>query len=115
MTKDVRTHSTNVELVEPVPPELAVGSDLVVQVKVACPEGCDLSGMPVTVAGPDGPATIEPRAGDAPADASLRDIMLKAPLQVGEHVLSLRFAAHQSEGILHQECTLPIRLRIKPH
>jgi len=115
MTKDARTHSTSVELSEPLPPELAVGSDFVVQVKVACPEGCDLSGMPVTVAGPDGPATIEPRAGNAPADASLRDITLKAPLQVGEHVWSVRFAAHESQGILHEECTLPIRLRTKPH
>jgi hypothetical protein len=118
MTKDVRTHSSNVELSEPVPPELAVGSDFVVQVKVSCPAGCDLSGAPVTVTGPDGLVmTIEPRAGHEPAsaDASLRDIPLKAPLRVGEHAWSVRFPPHESEGVLHEECTLPICLKTKPH
>src|SRR5580693_8291872 len=101
MTKDARTHSTNIELGEPVPPELAVGSDLVLQIKVSCPAGCDLGGMPVTVTGPDGlVAAAEAHSGHEtpPADATLRDITLKAPLQVGEHVWSVRFPPHQSEG-----------------
>src|ERR1700682_335285 len=98
MSKNVPTHSTNVELVEPVPPELAVGDDFVAQVKVSCPAGGDLSRLPVTVTGPDGRSTtIEPRASHepAPADACLRDIPLKAPGHVGEHFWSVRLAAHE--------------------
>jgi hypothetical protein len=34
---------------------------------------------------------------------------------VGEHVWSIRFPAHESEGILHEECTLPVSVRTKPH
>jgi hypothetical protein len=115
---DVRTHCTNVELTEPAPPELAVGSDFVLPVKVSCPAGCDLRAVPVTVTGPDGQAvTIEPRSGHGagPGDGTLRDIALKAPRQVGEHVWSISFPAHESEGVLHEECTLPVCIRTKPH
>jgi hypothetical protein len=118
MTKDLQTHSTHVELSEPVPPELAVGSDLVVQVKVSCRSGCDLRAMPVTVTGPDGPvATIEPRSDHepAPGDVTLRDIALKAPLQVGEHVWTVRFPPHERDGVLHEESTLAVCVRTKPH
>jgi hypothetical protein len=120
----VQAHSTNVEVAEPVPPELAVGSDLVLKLKVSCPAGCDLSGMPVTVAGPDGQAVIvEPdvRPGDAtledgmPEDIMVRHITLKAPQQVGEHVWNVRFPPHESAGVLHAECTLPVSIRTIPH
>jgi hypothetical protein len=120
MTKDARTHSTHVELSEPAPPELAVGSDLVLKIKVSCPAGCDLRAMPVTVTGPDGLAVpIEShcgpeRIGEA-NEVTLRDITLKAPQQVGDHVWSVRFLPHQSEDVLHEECTLPVCVRTKPH
>jgi hypothetical protein len=114
----VQTHSTNIELSEPVPPELAVGSDLVLKVKISCPAGCDLRAVPVTVTGPDGlEVTIEPPSDHEPAsaDVTLRDISLKAPQQVGEHVWSVRFPPHESEGALHEECTLPVCVRTTPH
>jgi hypothetical protein len=118
-------HATNVEPSEPVPSELAVGSDLVLKLKVSCPEGCDLSGTPIRVTGPDGlVVTIEPRSdhdrigeiGDVTlGHSTLRDITLKAPQKVGEHVWSVRFPSHESAGVLHEECTLPICVRTKPH
>jgi hypothetical protein len=120
MTKDGRTHSTIVELSEPAPPELAVGSDLVLKIKVSCPEGCDLSAMPVAVTGPDGRAVpIEPRSADdgigEAGEVTLHEITLKAPQQVGDHVWSVRFLPHQSEDVLHAECRLPVCVRTKPH
>jgi hypothetical protein len=118
MTKDA--HSTNVELGEPVPTELAVGSDLVLKVKLSCPAGCDLSRTPVTVTGPDGQvAMIEARAdsgqGGQTGDATLRDVTLKAPQQVGEHAWAVRFGPHEGDGVRHEECTLPVNFRTKPH
>src|ERR1700694_4894544 len=118
MTKEVRTHSVNMELSEPLPPEVAVGRDFVLQVKVSCGAGCDLSGMPVTVTGPDGQvAAIEPRFDQerAPEQATLREIALKAPQQAGEHLWSVRFPAHEGDGIRHEECTLPVCMRTTPH
>jgi hypothetical protein len=118
MTKDVQTHTTNVELGEPVPPELAVGSDFVLQIKVSCAAGCDLSAMPIAVTGPDGQvATIEPCSGHgrAPEEIMPRDIALKAPGQAGEHVWNVRFPAHESGGVRHEECALSVCVRTKPH
>jgi hypothetical protein len=115
--KDVRTHCTHLALNEPVP-ELAVGSDFVLRVEVSCPEGCDLSGLPVMVTGPDGEvATVEPRSDQerAPEQVTLRDIALEAPPEVGEHVWSVRFPAHERDGVRHEECTLPVRARTAPH
>jgi hypothetical protein len=116
----VRNHCTNVELSEPAPPELAVGSELVLTIKVSCPAGCDLAAMPVTLTGPDGVAVpIEPHSGrdrvGETSEVTLHDITLKTPQQVGEHVWSVRFLPHQSEDVLHEECTLPICVRTKPH
>jgi hypothetical protein len=61
--------------------------------------------------------TSEIRAGHdaAPGGTTLRDIALKAPQQVGEHVWSIRFPAHAVEGVLHEECTLPVSVRTKAH
>jgi hypothetical protein len=122
MAKDLATqpttHSTTIELCEPVPPELPVGSEFLLQVKLACPAGCDLSGLPLMVSGPDGQVTtIEPRSDQerAPEEAVLRDITLKAPPRVGQHVWSIRFPAHESGGVRHAECALPVAVRSKPH
>jgi hypothetical protein len=118
MTKDLKTHCTTIELGEPAPAELAVGSDFVLQVKVSCPAGCDLSDLPVTVTGPDGTvATIAPRVDQdrGPEDATLREIALAAPRQVGEHVWSVRFLPHEHEGVRHEEGALPVHVRTLPH
>jgi hypothetical protein len=116
--KDVETHSTQIQLSEPAPAELPIGSDLKVQVKVACLSGCDLGALPLTVTGPDGQAvTIAPGRdhGSASEDETLRDITLKAPFEVGTHVWTIRLPPHESDGIRHAECTLPVCVRTLPH
>ena len=122
MTKDAATqsttHATTIELCEPVPSELPVGSEFVLQVNLTCPQGCDLGGLPLMVNGPDGQVTtIEPRSEQerAPEEAVLRDITLKAPMQVGPHVWSIRFPAHESGGVRHADCALPVAVCAKPH
>ena len=46
------THQTNLQLIPSVPPELEVGANVTLKVKVSCPEGCDLRGIPVRVMAP---------------------------------------------------------------
>jgi hypothetical protein len=114
MTKDAQTHSITIGLSEPPPSEVAVGSDFVVKLAVACPTGCDLSGMQVSVTGPDG---LTATAADTPDQGGTgsRDIALRAPLRVGELTWSVRLGPHESAGVLHPEGTLPVSVRVKPH
>ena len=48
-TNELEIHETNLELSQSVPPEVAVGTEIAVKVKVWCPSGCDLRGGSVTV------------------------------------------------------------------
>ena len=34
---------------QPVPPEFEAGADIILKLKVSCPDGCDLRGIPVSV------------------------------------------------------------------
>jgi hypothetical protein len=115
--KDVQTHSTRLELSEPAPPELQIGGDLAVRVKVSCVSGCDLRTLPLAVTAPDGQATMIPASPDhdAASEEDARDITLKAPLAVGTHTWTIRFPSHESDGIRHEECTLPVCVTTKPH
>ena len=48
------THATTIEVIEPAPPEVAAGVEIVLKVKVSCAAGCDLGGMPVKITAADG-------------------------------------------------------------
>jgi Carboxypeptidase regulatory-like domain len=116
--KALQTHSTHMELSEPAPPELPIGSDLALQVRLSCASGCDLGALPVTVTSPDGRVTTIEPTGDRDSeseDDALRVITLKAPQQVGAQVWTIRFPPHESDGVLHAECTLPVCVRTLPH
>jgi hypothetical protein len=65
--------------------------------------------MPVTVTGP-GQQVVTIPPGAAPLT-----ITLMAPHDIGEHAWSIAFPAHECNGIVHEGCTLPVRLRTKPH
>ena len=55
-------HSARIEAGEP--SEVAVGAELVLKVKLSCPAGCDLSGLPLAIVAPNGAAAmIEPADG----------------------------------------------------
>ena len=71
MGNEMQTHSTNVALCEPAPAEVAVGSPLVLKIKVLCPAGCDLRATPLEVTAPDGLVTmLAADAGHAPSEAT---------------------------------------------
>ena len=115
MTKDARTHSTTVEVSEPVPSEVAVGAEIVLKVKVSCDAGCDLRGMPVKVTAPDGVVLTIALATHNAEINETEAITLMAPQRVGEHAWSVVFAPHEVDGILHEAKTLPISVRTRPH
>jgi hypothetical protein len=102
-------HAIDVELLEPVPEEVPVGAEVVLKLEVSCPQGCDLSAMPLTLTGPDEKSvTIAP-------EEQPREITLKAPQHVGEHAWSIAFPAHACAGVVHEGCTFRLPLRTRPH
>jgi hypothetical protein len=112
MTAPVATHATAVEVSGPA--EVSVGADFVLPVRVSCPAGCDLSGVAVEVTAPDGATAIIATAHGG-ADIAARDIALKAPLRVGDHVWRLACAAHETDGVHHEARAVPVTVRTRPH
>jgi hypothetical protein len=113
MTADVRAHATTIEMIEPVPPEVAVGAGIVLAVKVSCAAGCDLDGMPVRVTAAD--AAVESALGTVVVRDETAEITLAAPRQAGDHTWNVVCGPHQSAGIRHDETSLPVRIRTVPH
>jgi hypothetical protein len=107
MTAQAAAHAMAIEVDEPA--EIAVGAAFALSVRLSCLAGCDVSGAPIEITGPEGVVvTCAPAAG-------LRHVTIIAPLQVGEHVWRLACAAHASDGIHHDAATLPVSIRVQAH
>ena len=123
MTAGAEAHATVITVEDLA--EVAVGADFVLRVLVSCPAGCDLSGIPIEVMGPDSatatvpPPQPPPQAGErreGGADiAGPRRIVLNAPPRAGEHVWRLACATHESSGWHHGASLLRVPVRIRPH
>jgi hypothetical protein len=77
-----------------------------------------LSRLPLTITAPGGTTVAAELAGGGGqngAGEDARTVMLTAPLQVGEHVWRVSCAPHEAGGVRHEECTLPVVVRTRPH
>src|SRR5437763_16973514 len=115
MAKDIRAHSTTIEVSGAVPPEVAAGAGIVLKVKVSCTEGCDLHGLPVEITPPNGAVVASELITCDAGINETADITLKAPQQVGEHVWTVAFAPSERDGVLHEAKPLSILVQTKPH
>jgi hypothetical protein len=112
MTAGAPAHVTVIAADEPA--EVAVGAEFVMTVGVSCPDGCDLSGLPIEVLTPDNVIlNVKADLDDAPAGAMHR-VALKAPLQAGQHVWRVSCPAHESGGRHHGVAELQVPVRIRP-
>jgi len=101
-------HCPVIEVTGPEPPEVRVGSDFIVKVRLTCPAGCDLAGLPVAVAAPDGSVTT------MAAESDGSSLVLTAPQTVGAPVWRLSIAPHEVAGIAHAPCMVPVAVRTRP-
>jgi hypothetical protein len=114
MTAGTRPHATTIELAAPAPPEVAVGADFVLAVKVSCAAGCDLAGIPLEVTTPEGVVVASVcHAGAGRADTV--DIALEASRQTGEHIWTVRSGPYHCAGIRHEEASFAVRVDAVPH
>jgi len=109
------THQTKVEMSQPVPPEFEAGADIILKVKVSCPEGCDLRAIPVSVMAADEIIGSSELAAFEDAVNETEIFTLKAPGQVGEHTWTVLFPGHEIEGTDHLEGSLAVSFTTLPH
>jgi hypothetical protein len=104
------SHRPTLALVEPLPPAVDVGADLVARVRLACPAGCDLGGRSVRVTDPGGAIRTVELAGEAETE-----LLLVAPAQTGDASWSVALPAEEVAGTLHEEALLTLTSSVVPH
>ena len=104
----------SLELAEPIPPEVPVGADVVLQLRVSG-AASDLSGGRIdVVAGEEIVATAELIAfpGNCNETAAFT---VTAPVGVGTFSWTVRFPTQEIDGIAYGETVLPISSQTRPH
>jgi hypothetical protein len=109
MAKAARVHGERTCAVEVTPSEVDAGGELTVVVRASCPDGCDLTGQAVAIRDEDGTelaaaelTAAEPIEAEGDACAS-GAVVLRAPLDVGEHIWRAVLVAVEKDGMLHEE------------
>jgi hypothetical protein len=106
-----RGHAMTIEVIEPAPPEVAAGTTIALKAKVFCPDGCDLTGMPIKVVAVDGALV---RTEYELGRDGVAEITFEAPATADEHVWSMTFGPHEVAGIPHDAVTISVPNRIVP-
>jgi|SRR5215472_13690221 len=103
------THSINIEVTGPEPPDVFVGAEFVLKVQVSCSDGCELAGVPVQIIAPGGSVREFTTGGGGTMDA-----VLQAPPRAGEHIWRLVFGTHEVDRVRHEETTVTTGISVKP-
>lgn len=113
--RPVPVHPTTLTAAEELPAQIEVDAALAFAVRVACPHGCDLRGLPIEILAAEGVvASGEVVRHDDAADCSA-EIQFRAPCAVGEHAWTVRFPRHDGKAAVHEESTLAVRFHTVPH
>lgn len=102
------------ELAVPVPPEVPVGADLVLQVKVSG-AACELSGGRIEVVAGEAIVATAELIGFRDNVNETAPFTLTAPVRVGAFSWTIRFPARVIGGIAYGETVLAISSRARPH
>ena len=109
-------HSTSVALGRPPADEVDAGADIVLQVRVSCPHGCDLRERIVHVIAHDGRVVTRSPLTELADRANLTaEFAFAAPDEVGEYSWTVVFPKQEFEGVVHEESSLPISVRTLAH
>jgi hypothetical protein len=114
--KKVRTHGPCMCTIEVTPGEVDAGTELTVRARASCPEGCDLRGQSVAIrnAGDDVLATAEIAEFEGYSYVT-HACVLRAPLDVGDHVYRAVIAAQETGGVRHEESAATFSFATRAH
>jgi hypothetical protein len=114
--KAASTQGRRVCTVEVSPREVDAGGELTVRVRVSCPDGFDLRGQSVSIRNQDGTALAAAEFTEFDGEAyATSAFALRAPLEVGEHTYRAVLAAHEKDGVSHEETSTVFSFVAKPH
>ena len=112
----VKTHDQIACTVEVSPREVDAGADLTLKGRVSCPHGCDLGGESVSIRNQDDTELASAELTELDGEAYVtNELVLRAPLQVGEHIYRAVLAAHEKDGVLHEEASTEFSFVVKAH
>ena len=114
--KAVTTHGQRTCAVEVSASEVDAGAELTVRAFVSCPHGCELTGQRVSIRNPDDAelASAELTAFDGEAHV-MNALVLRAPLETGEHIYRAVLAADEKDGVAHEETSTAFSFATKAH
>jgi hypothetical protein len=111
-----RTHGQPRCTVEVSPREVDAGAELTVTVRVSCPYGCDLLRQNVSIRNPDDAELANAELTEFDGEAYIaRASVLRAPLEVGDHIWRAVLAAQEKNGVLHEETSTEFSFAAMAH
>jgi hypothetical protein len=113
MSKDP-AHQPSIEVLQPLPEDVAAGATVTAKVRVSCPHGCDLRGAALEVIAPGGARSSVALTSDEEEDAGA-DLRLAAPGTVGDATWQIVFPTQAIAGATHAEAATTVATSIKPH
>jgi hypothetical protein len=114
--KSAVTHHPRTFTVELSPGEVDAGADLTVTGRVSCPFGCDLRGQRVSIRNQDNTELASAELTGFEGGAYVTNAFaLRAPIETGEHICQAILAAHERDGILHEEGSTTFSFATKAH
>jgi len=111
MAAQAVTHGQRTCTVEVDPTEVDAGAELTATVRAACPHGCDLTGQSISIQSED---RAELANGELD-DEACATLVLRAPLEVGEHIWRAVLAAHETDDTRHEETVTEFPIVVVPH
>jgi hypothetical protein len=114
--KAVRTHGRRTCTVAVAPSEVDAGAELTVTVRACCPDGCDLSGQSVSIRTRDDAELAAAELTELDNESwATSALLLRAPLEVGEHIYRAVLAAQEQDGVLHEATTTEFAIVTMAH
>jgi hypothetical protein len=114
--KAVRTHGPRTCAIQVSPSEVDAGAELTITVRASCPDGCDLSGQSVSIRNQDGTESASAELTEFDGETyATSAFILRAPLEVGEHIYRAVLAAQEQDGVLHVETSTEFSFAAKAH
>jgi hypothetical protein len=114
--KAVRAHGRRTCVVEVSPGEVDAGAELTITGRVSCPHGCDLRGDRISIRTREDTELASAELTEFDGQAyTASALVLRAPLEVGQHIYRAVLAAREKDGLLHELTATEFSFAAKAH